>query len=132
MCSSLILPTVVCAGVYGQFLGDPRSQGVGRWNGGEGSYVFLREVVGEAAKLLTKTSRKLVVKVIVWRRVRAALLSSILFTKPCEGRSVAVWRRLSMMLHTVLVAAQKYGGDLHHTIWRQSGTTMSMPPMLVM
>ena len=63
-------------------------------------------------------------KAVVWRRSRSSEFFSIFSSKQCMGRSAHDWRRLSTISRAVSVAAQKYGGDSHHPICRELGTTI--------
>ena len=64
-------------------------------------------------------------------QTRTALFSSIFVSNWCDGRSEYDLRRFSMMSCAVLVAEQNYGGDSHHSVWRQLGTTILMSSILV-
>ena len=83
-----------------------------------------------AQKSSTNTSSRLVVKAAVWSLSHVSTFSSIFVSKWCDGQGVFAESKFSMMSRAVSVAAQKYGGDSHHPIWRELGTTISISSML--
>ena len=58
-----------------------------------------------------------------WRKMKSCAVPSMQLSKGGYGR-LASLKRASITFHAVYEAAQKKGGDWHHPIFSQLGTTM--------